>query len=396
MNKKGSLGVVMAIILVIASIMVIYGISAKFFKLADDSLQDSICSANILGANGIIQNGADGISDSIGDFGEREGGAAGGVIGRTAGWGASKGLEAGARKSLKNPLCATKVEIYDADEFKGLPGNNDSEKVGLVLGKMINKCWNTFGQGKIKNVFGQDKTTILEKIFLEKSDLGNYFFTCYKVKFEMDDPSDSVKVIDFMNTGTGALWTHNVKGKPITDVYTQESFNVQTKKYWASSSKDDLPYAGAVLWDGFGYLEFSENLTGVYKKDFDEVITDSARLGAGSAAAMAILAAATINFWNPVGWTLAAVGTIVSATAAVGASGVVVGGVFSTSYTMDLLPGQGEKLTDIYSDEFYEIRFYSPYMEDEEITFNMNSIKIVPSDGDHDLTSTEVEGVIHN
>lgn len=347
-NKIAGISIVLVLISGLIAGLAIIQTTNLFYQSADKGLQKSICQGYIISLNKQLKSGE---ADQS-------------VIGQILKWTKDKAAE----NLLKSPYCNTDVEIFDLTELK--TQQEIEKEAGILIGEMSENCWTSFARGKIPNTFGQD------------THLTNYYFPCYKFKFVLPKETDTIKVENLINMKDGILWTHNVKKQQITNVFTKETFQENKDKYFDTENKNYLPYAGYISWEGYGYLEFASEVGTKMHSNFVDYATKitlarSSAVLTGVVAGNLIITAYTVgiaNAWNPVGWAALAVG---------------VGATLYYASEAEQVEDDKEitfadyKLTNIKSDRYYEVRYYAPYIEDEDGNiYGINGIKIVPSSED--------------
>ena len=149
----------------------------------------------------------------------------------------------------------------------------------------------------------------------------NYYFTCHRFKIRTPD-SQSLDPMDLIGQedSIGSLWKYNIQGREL---------NIHSGNLLQESVEADVPsYAGFVFKNGFGYLEFMETVKDKLSFGFADLRD--------------------------------------------GGTGI---GFYSKS-----LPQSGEPMKELRAEEFYEVRYYSPFVTDTDISDSviLNSIKIVP------------------
>lgn len=309
-NKKGiALSLIILIIFSIVGLISGLVLIVKYYNAQDQMFQEEICRANIIGANSVLK-GNQNSQTTLGNFAWKQ------MKGSTA-----KGL-------LQSPLCKTQVKTFD---FRDIDDEEEyTKKAGLYIGEMVERCWKTFGEGKIPNTFGQ-------------KEYRNYYFPCYRFKILLEDNTDYIDTNKLMELDKGILWTHNVKGNKIPmDCINKNGFENEQcyydtmTEYLQTGNKDYLSYGGYIFWEGHGSLEFAKEIN----YDMDEVAKIAAAATATNIAGTYILSS--------------------------GFTGVTIMVV--------------DKLTKINSDQYYEVRYYAPFIKDGNEDIELNSIKVVPID----------------
>ena len=341
MKKAQAMGFAIGLVVILISVVAIIGIIRLNFQGLDSESQNQICRAEIVLANKAAQ----------------------GEVGL---WGIDKIADEISAGALKHPLCQTVVEEIDLTDVK------DSEltkEVALNIGERIENCWQTFGEGKLPNTFGQDATFF--------DDQTNYYFACSRIKFSFDDRDSVVKVSDLIQVSedeVGLLWRYNTNGRRLNGDFIQLTDN------YFEGTKGDVSYAAYVYNEGFGYIDFLETVDHEWDYDLNEARGTTAAV-AGTAGTVGIVGAFLVS--NPVGWVVAGVGGLsIAATA-----------LFSGSYDKQI-PGLGPPLEELVSDQWYEVRYYSPYIEDPSQysqDYVLNNIKIMPLGGEG---GEEIESIL--
>lgn len=383
MNKKAALGIIMGITIILVSVLIIYGITAQFFRSVDTGLQDAICRANVVGLAQTKTGSSSGYANVI--------------------W---KDVKSTAiNPAQRKPLCTTKVWTIDLEDSK-----SEGESIAMTtleLGEMIESCWNTFGQGYVANTFGQTSGNWGGNWNPFTGDKSTYYFNCYR--FKINSPKnggyDAIGVGALQN----ALYYANIKGESlfnekgefvpegtgkelsgkVVDVLLassnsddesvaqlqSEEFIKMFEEYKKDSSPDNTPYAGYVYWDGVGYLEFVREVS--YKQVSDVVtVNNAAAGGVGGGVIGGTIGGIVGTFFFP------GVGTYAGAIA--GAKiGVVLGTIGNAITSSDkvVYPQLNEDghLPTLEFDTWYDVRFYSSYTGDAPNGLVLNNIKIMPS-----------------
>jgi hypothetical protein len=321
-NKKGEMTAIMQILLVIIFAILAIAIVSKFYLSLEPKTQNMICKEELQVSRSILQKDI---------------------------W----GLDAVAKGAMKHPMCITQTKEINLTKYSG---DKLKEKVTIEMGNMIDSCWSTFGEGKILNTFGQGTTN-----WIGWREDGNYYFSCYKFKLHLDDKNAKISTSELLDVNNKySLWNYNTKGKKI-----DTTFEESIKKYGAGD-KNYLSYAGYVFYEGNGYIEFIEKV--------DETIAwneQSSNIGnAMKNMPLIMLPVAFFLGSTPFGWAAIAI--------------MVAGAGYDAinSFYDRMIPSSGPQLKELYPEQWYEVRYYSPYVKDEtKYTDNnivINSIKIVP------------------
>lgn len=401
------------LILVLFSALIVFTITTKFLKIAEQGTADAICEANIIGAWSIHnKNYKTGWSK---------------VLGATVGEGSAETL-------LQNPMCNTKVRVFDYRDYNG-----DEEFIvndfGNELGEMIESCWSTFGEGKLVNTFGQEPVQLRSGDF--SSDKKTYYFPCYKFKVQLAKNSDSIDLRPIASLKDGGyLWTHTLKGTSIDSKYVTKENDIYKfkdedamKQYVLDlyDGKAEYTYASYVNLNGHGYLDFSKNTSSslVYNMENMDQIEKDLKAGliacGGGAATGAVIGGVAaliwgigvLNAWNPLGWAAVAgaasieiifattlgaqIGGAIGCGAGFGES--VISLTLDSTYEEILKAAEESVLTELDSEQYYEIRYYSPYYQitsggSDVKNFSINHIKIVPiTEKNDDVTPITPVGV---
>lgn len=343
-NKKGIVEV-MTIILIIFAAIVVFGVTAKFVKLMGAQTQQSICSANIVAANNIIE------SDKLH-------------------WTLDAITDTAAATSLKHPLCTTLVNRVDLTDSKKEDIKKDA---AIAMGEMIENCWSSFGEGKYVNTFGQGENTEMGGIF---RDHHNYYFPCYKFKListELNNISVNELLMFSDKNNEGLLWKYNLKGKEI-----KGDISEAITKYLNDNNNDYLSYAGYIFYPGQGYLEFMNE------------VDDEVRIGDW------VGAIATDVTVGAVGGAVAGLGGLSVPFAIIGGIAGLGVGIWGriTEGTSNMVASSGTPMTELKPNVWYEVRYYSPYIIDAEQygdNLIINNIKIVPADEGN--AGTEIQNI---
>ncbi|MGM5483294.1 MAG: hypothetical protein ACQER9_00060 [Nanobdellota archaeon] len=372
-SKKGALGIVMMLFLALVAFLILFTFVGRFLKVADEGLQSEICRANIALLNSEIKEKSDENS---------------GIIAST--WNLVK--DNNARAMLKNPLCTSLVEVFDYRDVKDK--NQLRKKVATDIGEMMQNCWKTFGEGKQGNTFGQ------EKGWAGRGDKNNYYFSCYKFKFKMKDSSDSISM-EYLNGDKGLLWKYNVDGKPLFNengrllennklkdedkmieaTIKQSSLMMLYEEYYNNPSSDKIPYLGYITWDGYGYYEFVKKTASGLKIDSaGENVAKGAISGTTAGVIGAVIGTGLCFYLGPGAVGCAALGSAIAGGAAAGGASLASKGLIDSFQNKNVPVMADEyKLKEIYSDQYYEVRYYSPYIKNiDEESWVLNNIKIVP------------------
>jgi len=359
MSKKASLGLITAIIIILVSCILIYSISFRFFtSFVDEGSQEQICKADILISNSILNK------DEVNKF-ER----------------------VAAKTRLKNPFCITHEKILDLDKLKKekkYKNYQDSEIMAIEMGNMITSCWSTFGNGEIFNTFGQDKKNI------KFEDRENYYFPCYAFKFKSKNRDLAVKGVP-TSFFEQLFWLYNLKGQPLPNLKKIKNIDDAKKlapkllpeaiDHFLEGDKNYQTYATNIFLSHPGYLEFMETVDPDFKYATDDAKDFEVALVAGGTTAAAGFATGVVTV-GVTATTVIFTAPIILVAAAVGGIGYLVAAQFKDVEMLG--PRQGKPLDKIYTEKWYEVRYYSPYIKLDDKKkyeeFVLNSIKIMPYD----------------
>ena len=339
-NKKASMTIIMSITIILVSVLIIYAVSAQFFRSVDTGLQDAICRANVVGLHSLKQD-----STETGFLG--------------AVWRSTR--DTAVESAQKRPLCATKTHIIDVSNIRDK--DEQLARITVELGTMMTRCWSTFGEGRISNTFGQSEGFLGEYNSLS-GDTANYYFSCYRFKIQFPSSEDSVSIDDLQKT----LFGVNIQGRPLYDkdgvfvpggtrgdfskdhvqilrnYFSFEKIQPNLEVFSKDPSPRNTPYAGHIVWPGYGYFEF----VGEAAFERTPLLSLDALVAMGKAYPLTGLVGSIKAYFN--------------------------------KQRDILIPSNPDLyMEELQSDEWYEVRYYSPYIIGGPSGMVVNNIKIMPA-----------------